>query len=146
MEGEVLFGITRYHSRTEKITMTPWTKRYLRDFLIGMSLYVVLLIVAIAILNNLPPHPANALLMLVPVAPILFAFRAFIENVRHMDELQQRIQMEAFAFSLGLTGILTFTYGLLERAGWPDIPMVWVFPLIIFLWGIGLGVASRRFK
>lgn len=34
-----------------------------------------------------------------------------------MDELQRRIQLEAFAFSFGATGIVTFSYGLLTYVG-----------------------------
>jgi hypothetical protein len=126
--------------------MNNSNKRYLRDFSISMALYCVLLIAAIMLYQALPPHPASALLMLLPIAPILFGFRAFIRWVRELDELQKRIQMEAFAFSLGLTGILTFTYGLMERAGLPQISLIWVFPLSIMLWGIGQAIAVRRYQ
>lgn len=63
-----------------------------------------------------------------------------------MDELQRRIQLEAFAFSFGVTGIVTFSYGLLVNVGFPPISWVWIFPLMIALWGIGAGVATRRYQ
>lgn len=126
--------------------MNDVMKRYMRDLTITMVLYMIMLFGSIIIYNNLPEHPAKWLIVLLPVAPILFGMRAFIHMVRNIDELQQRLHMEAFAFSLGVTGILTFTYGFLEGAGFPKLGMIWVFPLIIALWGIGLAIASRRYK
>ncbi len=64
----------------------------------------------------------------------------------YMDELQRRIQLEAFAFSFGVTGIVTFSYGLLTYVGFPAISWVWIFPLMVALWGIGQGVATRRYR
>jgi hypothetical protein len=121
-------------------------KRYIRDFLISMVLYCVVLIGAIMLYQALPQHPASALLMLLPLAPILFGFRVFIRWVRELDELQKRIQMEAFAFSLGMTGILSLTWGLLESAGLPQISLIWVFPTSIMLWGLGQAIATRRYQ
>ncbi len=63
-----------------------------------------------------------------------------------MDELQRRIQLEAFAFSFGATGIVTFSYGLLTYVGFPVISWVWIFPLMVALWGISQGVAVRRYR
>lgn len=125
--------------------MNDSTRRYKLELLISMAVYVVMLIGSQLIYLRLPDHPAKVLLLVLPVVPVLFAFRAFIRHMRGMDELQQRIQMEAFAFSLGLTGILTFTYGFLEGAGYPRIGLIWVLPLSIALWGIGLAIASRRY-
>jgi hypothetical protein len=126
--------------------MNDVMKRYMRNLTITMVLYTVSLFGSILLYKALPVHPAKSLIVLLPVIPILFGMRAFIQMVRNIDELQQRIQMEALAFSLGVTGILTFTYGFLEGVGWPKIGMIWVFPLSIALWGIGLAIATRRYK
>jgi hypothetical protein len=72
--------------------------------------------------------------------------RAFMRYFSRMDELQRRIQLEAFAFGFGVTGIVTFSYGLLVYVGFPPISWVWIFPLMIALWGIGAGVATRRYQ
>ena len=126
--------------------MNQSAKRYMRDFSISMTGYVVALLASELAFQRLPESSARLLLLLIPVIPILFAFAAFIRYVRELDELQQRIQMEAFAFSLGLTGILTFTYGLLESAGLPKVGLIWVFPVTIILWGIGQMIAKRRYE
>jgi len=63
-----------------------------------------------------------------------------------MDELGRRIQLEALAFGFGTAGFVTFAYGFLESAGFPQLSYVWVFPTMIALWGIGGAVASYRYR
>ena len=63
-----------------------------------------------------------------------------------MDELGRRIQLEALAFGFGAAGMLTFAYGFLENAGLPKLSYVFVFPLMIALWGIGGAIATRRYQ
>ena len=112
-----------------------------------MAAYVVVLPICILLIIA-SPHSAwwRIPLALVPVIPILFAMRAFMRFFSYMDELQRRIQLEAFAFSFGVTGIVTFSYGLLTYVGFPAISWVWIFPLMVALWGIGQGVATRRYR
>ncbi len=120
---------------------------YTRDFLIAMAAYVIVLIIAISLINL---SPASAWwripLAIVPIIPILFAMRVFIRFLTHMDELQRRIQLEALAFGFAGSGILTFTYGFLENVGFPHIPWLFVFPLMILFWGVGTFIASRRYS
>jgi hypothetical protein len=121
----------------------PWP----REFLTAMAAYVIVLPICILLISA-SPHSAwwRIPLALIPVIPILFAMRAFMRFFSSMDELQRRIQLEAFAFSFGATGIVTFSYGLLTDVGFPVISWTWIFPLMIALWGIGQGVATRRYR
>ncbi|HYX48588.1 MAG TPA: hypothetical protein VE843_02510, partial [Ktedonobacteraceae bacterium] len=116
------------------------SKTYTREFLTAMAAYVIVLPISISLIIA-SPHTAwwRIPLALVPIVPILFAMRAFLRFFSSMDELQRRIQLEAFAFSFGATGILTFSYGLLTYVGFPTLSWVWIFPLMIALWGIGQG-------
>jgi len=66
--------------------------------------------------------------------------------VSRMDELGQRIQLEALAFGFGAAGMLTFAYGFLENAGFPQLSYIWVFPLMIALWSIGGAIAYYRYR
>lgn len=123
------------------------SKLYMIEFLAAMAAYVVVLIVSITLLIASPPAAWWRIpLALTPVVPILFAMLAFMRFFSRMDELQRRIQLEAFAFSFGVTGIVTFSYGFLVDVGFPTISWGWIFPLMIALWGIGLGVATRRYR
>ncbi len=122
------------------------SKTYLVRFISAMAAYSVLLVVAELFVNRVPASPWRYALMLVPVVPVIFAFAAFLQFFGHMDELQRKIQLYAFAFSFGASGLITFTYGLLESAGLPRLSMVFVFPLMIALWGIGSAVAARKYQ
>ena len=100
----------------------------------------------VLLLNAYPHAPWRVLVALAPVIPMIFGLLAFVRFFSKMDELQRRIQLEAFAFAFGGTAIVSFTYGFLENAGFPALSWIWVFPLMMALWGIGAGIASRRYQ
>ncbi len=122
-------------------------RQYRREFLSAMAAYVVVVIISITLIN-LSPHSAwwRVPLALAPVIPAIFGIIAYMRFVGRMDELQRRIQFEGIAFSFGVAGILTFSYGFLENVGFPHISLLWVFPFMIAIWGIGTGIASRRYS
>lgn len=122
-------------------------RQYIKEFSLAMAAYVVVVIVSITLINS-SAHSAwwRAPLAITPVIPAIFGMIAYLRYLRRADELQRRIQLEGFAFSFGITGMLTFSYGFLENVGYPSINVLWVFPLMIALWGIGVGIASRRYQ
>ncbi len=122
-------------------------RQYRREFLSAMAAYVVVVIVSITLIN-ISPSTAwwRVPLALTPVIPAIFGIIAYMRFVGRMDELQRRIQFEGLAFGFGVAGILTFSYGFLENVGFPHINLLWVFPLMIALWGIGTGIAARRYS
>lgn len=126
--------------------MNQSTKNYLIEFGSSMAVYSVAVLGSITALQRYPEMPFRTLIAVAPVIPILFALRAFLRHLNNIDEMQQRIQMNAIAFAAGATGILTFTYGFLENVGYPTLSWTWVFPLMIALWGIATAVASRRYS
>lgn len=121
-------------------------RQYRREFLIAMGAYVILLIISISVLPGMGDNPLRYGVAVLPAIPILFGMFAYIRYVQHIDELRRRIQLEALAFSVGVTGLLTFALGLLENVGGPRISLVWVFPALVFFWGIGSFLANRRYQ
>lgn len=122
-------------------------RQYIVRFSIAMAVYAVAVVVSQTIIEQLPGD--NVLrygLAILPVIPMLFGLAAFLAFLRRMDEMQQRIQLEAFALSLGITGFVTFTLGLLETVGLPSLSLIWVFPFMVAVWGISLSVATRRYR
>jgi hypothetical protein len=116
-------------------------------------LLVVVMLLAWGFLSENPSSQAaimetgwRYLLALVPVIPVAFAVYFLTRAVGELDELQRRIQLEAFAVSLCGTGLLTFTYGYLELAGLPHINPIFILPLMTLLWGVGMAIASRRYR
>ncbi|MFN8372837.1 MAG: hypothetical protein U0694_08165 [Anaerolineae bacterium] len=122
-------------------------RRYLLRFFPSMILYMILLPFCIGIAKALPED--NLLrypIAVLPVLPIGFVFWAVIENVRELDEMQQRIHLEAAVFSLAVTGMIFFAMGLLESTGLKTLHIVLVLPSNIFFWGIGQILARRRYE
>lgn len=124
----------------------PASSRYFRSFTAAMVAYAVLLFISIPLIGALTDSPLRFAAALLPVVPVLFALRAFLNFLRMSDEMIRSIHFEAFGFSLALTGIVTFSLGFLENAGFPRISLVWVFPMLIVFWGVGRWLASRRYK
>ncbi len=123
-------------------------KQYTRRLIIGMVAYLAILPISLVLLNQLETVPTiiRLFIALLPVAPAIFAMWALMEYVRTLDELQQRIQLEAFAWSLGATGIVTFTLGFAGNAGLPTLDLIWVLPMIIVFWSMGQAIARRRYE
>lgn len=125
------------------------TKRYFREFIYSMIAYVITLalsLVALGFFADYPLNPARVITALAPVVPIGFMIFSFLKYLKGIDELQQRIQLQAIGFAAGTTSLLTFSYGFLEGVGFPPISLLWVFPIMILLWGLGLVIISRRFQ
>jgi len=68
-------------------------------------------------------------------------------SIRSLDEMQQRVQLEALAIAFAGTGVLSSTYGFLEGAGLPRIEWgVWIWPGMVALWVVGMLVARSRYR
>ena len=111
-----------------------------------MVAYTVMVPVSIWLLKGHEHSPLRYLFAVLPVIPSAFAMWAAIRFFRGLDELQRRVQFEGIAFSFLATCLLTLTWGFLQNAGLPQADVIWVAPLLIMLWGLGLGIASRRYQ
>lgn len=126
--------------------MNSAARTYTIQFLGAMVAYVILLFVSIYLLENNPTAPWRGVVAALPAIPTLLGLLAFIRFLGRMDEMQRRIQFDAIAFAAGATAILTFTWGLLENAGFPHISLIWVLPLMAVLWGIATGASAARYR
>jgi hypothetical protein len=126
--------------------MPSAARTYTIQFLSAMGAYVALLLLSIFVLEHNPTAPWRAVVAALPVLPTCLALLVFVRYLGRMDELQRRIQLDAIAFAAGATAILTFTWGLLENAGFPHLSLIWVLPLLVALWGLATAVASWRYR
>ncbi|QBD74959.1 hypothetical protein EPA93_02710 [Ktedonosporobacter rubrisoli] len=123
------------------------SKTYVREFLTAMLTYAVVLLVSVSLLKQGPSQAWwHIPLALTPMIPIFFALRASLRFFHRVDELQRRIQLEAFALSFGATCVVAFSYGALEYAGFPALNWTWVPSLMMTFWGIGVAITSLRYK
>jgi len=121
-------------------------KRYLKEFLSSMAVYTVMVPVSVWLLKGHEHSPLRFLFAILPVIPSALAMWAAIRFFRGLDELQRRIQFEGMAFAFLGTCLISLTWGFLQNAGLPHADVIWVPPLLVVLWGLGLSVASRRYQ
>ncbi len=111
-----------------------------------MAMYSVLLLLSLWLLKKIPTNGWRIPVAVLPVIPLLFVVWSVIHFIRTMDELQKSIHQEALTFSSLVTAVVTMTYGFLENAGLPQISVLYVPVLMCGLWGIGAGIASRKYR
>ncbi len=127
-------------------------KQHIRQFAIWMGLYAVMffpMIMLMALTEVFIPwaSPLRCLFILLPLGPLFLALRVFVRNLDALDELQRRIHLEAFAFSLSCICMLTFSYGMLEAfVDQPHVSLIFVLPLAIIVWFVGRLLAKRRYQ
>jgi len=86
---------------------------------------------------------------LAPVLPFAVLMVYYVRNVRAMDELERRIQLEALAVAYPVALLVVLTAGLLDLAGFHgkhdwDLPRLW--PLILLPYWFGLWRARVRYS
>jgi hypothetical protein len=121
-------------------------RRWFKHFTTATVGYTLAVISTVVILNGAFPLPIQYLAALLPVIPIGYGIHGYTRFLRNIDELQQRIQLSGLGFAVGGTGLLTVSWGFLELVGLTPLPTIWVFPMLIFFWGIGVAIASRRYQ
>lgn len=122
-------------------------KRYYKEFFIAISAYVVVLIGSISILKYIElPKLAQFIVAILPIIPIVFIIIAIMRGLRDSDELQQKIQSYAIMFSAVATGLITFSYGLLENVGFPPFPTIWILPMMFMFWGFSLSYFWKKYQ
>ncbi len=116
---------------------------------IGVAAVAALIIIAAALgERQFPPGTAArigfALIQsLATAVVVVMPLRA----LRHLDEMQRRIQLEALAIAFVGAGILCSTYGFLEKALATRLDWVFaIWPAMVLLWIAGMLIAYRRYR
>jgi hypothetical protein len=123
------------------------SKRYFKELGATLAAYGVVLVGSIELLTHADvARPWRDLIALSPMIPAAAMAWIILRELRRMDELQRRIQLEALGFSFAGTAILTFSYGFLEGLGYPRLSMFTVWPVLAVLWVVGLVLARRRYQ
>ena len=122
-------------------------RRYLVEFLTGMALYSVLLVVSV---TNLRHHhvggAAGITIELLPMLGVLGVVYAIVHFAVGMDEFRRRIAVDSAAIAAVAGGVITMGLGFLENAGVPRMSMTYAFPIIIAAWGCALIFFWRRYR
>jgi hypothetical protein len=116
------------------------------EFGLAMLAYLMVLVGSITVLQANPKAAWRYAVAVLPVIPAALTLWIFVRALSRLDELQKRIQMQAFGFSLGATALLTFGYGFLEGVGMPHLSWTFVLPLMAVLWGAGTAIFTIRYR
>ncbi len=130
---------------------TALRRRYTRELFAAMAVYVLLLLVSVWLLRHVELEGGlRAAVALLPVPPIALALRAMVRYIRDVDEMQQRIELEAVSIATAFVCLLYMTGGFLQAARVIDIPasaaLIWLFPLVCFSYGLAKVLVNRRYR
>ena len=126
--------------------MKPARKRYMLETITVWSAYGIILAISQHFLHARWPAPQRYFIAITPVLPLLYFPFVFLRLFRALDELRQRIQLEAMAFTFAATAIFSFCYGFLQGEGMRKISWIWVYPIMCGFWVIGVQIAKRRYR
>lgn len=105
---------------------------------LSMATYAITLIISLRLLaRGIDNRAASIAISLAPMIPALLLCVSIVGIIRRLDEMQRRLQLEAFAFGFAGTALATFSYGFLENAGFPRLSAFTVWPVMC-----GLGLAG----
>lgn len=98
------------------------------------------------------PPAIKVAVTLLPIAPGLLYLRSGLRLLRSMDELQRRIQFEAWLFAAIGTVVVGAVINVLNANGvvWDKFPhgleIGGTYLAMFFLWCLGIATASRRYR
>ena len=121
-------------------------RKYLIEFSGAMTLYMMVLFATIGRVDDAEPGLTKLALALAPVVPLGLAFWAIMRQYNRGDELMKRMAREAFAMGAMIFGWIIIIWGFAEIGGAPRIPMIFVGPLLLGLWGLCTPIVLRRYK
>lgn len=99
--------------------------RYSVRFLAGMAIYTAGFLIAMRVPRQ--TAPLSYVLALVPAIGVAISVWAMYRFVLETDEYQRLRTLTQLAASLGITLVLSFTYGMCETvAGAPHAGLLWV--------------------
>ncbi|MBY0565805.1 MAG: hypothetical protein K2P70_00715 [Hyphomonadaceae bacterium] len=123
-------------------------RRYMGNMAVASVLYTAAVFGgAFAIRGDNTPQWVAIGAALLPLLPALLMLRAYLIFLNGLDEFQRRIQTDAMLVSAAVVGFGSFAYGFLEEwANFPHLPLIWVFPALIGIWGLAACIIRLRYK
>lgn len=109
-------------------------RKYYLELFGSLFLYAAVLVPALHYGKDLPAGILKTDVMVLPMIPALLCVWAIARHFGRMDEYLRLQTLETLGISFGVTAVATFTYGFLENAGFPQLTMFYVWPLMGFVW------------
>lgn len=99
-----------------------------------MLLYVVVLTIAMIFGGPMKKGLLKTLILIAPMGPFLLAIWAIVRLLRRVDEYVRLKMLETVSIAAAVTAAVTFTYGFMEVAGYPQVSMFAVWPVMGMAW------------
>jgi uncharacterized membrane protein YoaT (DUF817 family) len=127
--------------------MNPKMRQYANELAGALAIYAALLIASIYLTRTLHPGGlARYAIVLAPMLGIVGCVWAIIRQLRRLDELQRRVQLEGLAISFAVSAFGSLAWGFAESAGAPQLPTFLIWPIMAALWVVGGFIAHRRYR
>ena len=126
--------------------MSKAKKQFSMQLALALLAYAIILAASSSLTSAYPDAAWRFPMAVTPVVPFMFGIVAYVRYLQSVDELQQRINLEALAIAFGATAAITFCYGFLEHVSLPHINWWWVWPVMGASWILGNEYAVRKYK
>lgn len=110
----------------------------------SLATYAALLVLSLIAANLFPQFRLP--IILVPLIPGFLIVLSMLAAIRSMDEMQRRIQLEAFQMAYVGIFLLLVTETLLSTGGTPPSHPGTYIAFMAAMWLIGLGLARRKYE
>ncbi len=125
-------------------------QRYVREFFPTMLAYLVAVFASGFLLKRIDEPLLRGLVALLPVPPIFLAMRSIVRYIRAVDEMQQRIELEAISAATAFVTLLYLAGGFLQSAKVIDLRastvLLMAFPLVCGAYGFAKLLVTRRYR
>lgn len=128
--------------------ITPiWTQHKAQiTFAFALLAFLMILVGSVTVVQASAAVSWRYLIAAIPIVPAAIVIWLFMRALSRLDEVQKRVQVQAFGFALASTALFTFGYGFLEGVGWPQMNGTLVLPMMALLWGVGMIVTALRYR
>ena len=134
------------HQTLPRDNWERWGRQAAVDFALAILAYSVILPSSLWLLRTNPDAVWRLPIAVTPAVPVLLVVRAMLRAIRSMGELEQRIHAEALVIGFWGSAVAMFSYGFLVTVGFPQVNWIWTWPVMLIIWGLGVAIASRRYK
>lgn len=118
--------------------------RFFRQVIPGL---VAVLVLAFAGKPFVKGSPARIAVAIAVSLAFAYVIAVTMMSLRRLDELQQRIHLQAIAIAFALTGAMVTGASFIEHAGGPRLePFGGWWLLMVLEWGMGIVVLGRRYR
>ena len=121
-------------------------RKYIVELAVTLLLYTTTVFISLSLLKLHPHGLLRIPIVLLPVIPSCCVPIVVIRLLRRVDEFHRKFHIEALAFAFTGTAILSFTYGWLQVAGFPQVSWLYVWPLMGVMWIVGGMWSAQRYR